>query len=104
MTFTATSTYSVTDFTDQTGRSKLISVNGSLWRRFSRDLNTRFRGSFLKRIGRRDDGYSWVLSSVTRYNIRLLTGELRLDYYNRKVDLVGDENRFSVNLSVKRQL
>ncbi len=104
MTFTTTSTYSVTDFTDQTGRSKLITVNGSLWRRFSRELNTRFRGSFVKRIGRRDDGYSWVLSSVTRYNIRLLTGELRLDYYNRKVDLVGDENRFSVNLSVKRQL
>ncbi len=104
MTISTSTTYSVTDFTDQTGRSKLITVNSSLWRRFSPYLNSRMRLSFLKRIGRRDDGESWVLSSITRYNVRLLLGELRIDYYDRQVDLVGDENRFSIKLSIKRQL
>ncbi len=103
-TLSASATYSVTDFTDQTGRSKLLTVTSVLWRRFGINLNTRLQGSVLKRVGRRDDGYSWVFSSVTRYDLRLLLGELRVDYYNRKVDLVGDEDRFSMKISIRRRL
>jgi hypothetical protein len=103
-TLSTTTTYSVTDFTDQTGTAKLFSVTGVLWRRFGSHLSSRLQGSVLKRVGRRDDGNSWVFSNVTRYDLRLLLGELRVDYYNRRVDLVGDEDRLNVKISIKRRL
>ncbi|MFQ5608113.1 MAG: hypothetical protein ACE5GA_09215, partial [Candidatus Zixiibacteriota bacterium] len=97
-------TRTVTDFTDQLDRSRNTSLSGNLWYRHSRKLLITGRGSYVKREGRRDDGHSWVFTGRARAELPLISGEFRVDYYNRQVDIVGSDDRLNVQLSIRRRI
>lgn len=96
--------YAHTDFLDTKERSKVFTVAANAWYRPHRNLTLESRLSNINRAGRRDDGHNLVLRNVVRYSVQMLSVEARFDLYDRKISVVGTEDRTFVSLSIKRTL
>ncbi|MFQ5453260.1 MAG: hypothetical protein ACE5D6_03635, partial [Candidatus Zixiibacteriota bacterium] len=92
----------VSDFSDVSEQSEQTNFSIDTWFHPRRNLTVKSRVLYRKKVGRSDDGYSWIFSNIARYNLHMLLIELSFNIYNQKVDIVGTEDRTIAKINIKR--